>query len=112
LKIRTARAVPTPLLCRNDLPHRLLLGPGGEDAGSTNRPDAVDLAQLVWGRLDDVEHLLAKGAHELLCVNRANTPDHAGREVLLDAVGRGRGRCAQEPRLELLAVCPIVDPFA
>jgi hypothetical protein len=22
------------------------------------------------------------------------------------------GRCAQEPRLELLAVCPIVDPFA
>jgi hypothetical protein len=39
-------------------------------------------------------------------------PDHAGGKVLLDAVGRGRGRGAQEPRLELLAVGPIVDPFA
>ena len=31
----------------HDLPHRLLLGPGGKDAGSANRPDAVDLAQPV-----------------------------------------------------------------
>ena len=62
-------------------------------------------------RLNNVEHLLAEGAQELLGVGRANAPDHAGREVLLDAVGRGRGRCAQEPRLELLAVCSIVDPF-
>ena len=35
-----------------------------------------------------------------------------GRQVLLDLVGRGRGRCAQEPCLELLAVCPVVDPLA
>jgi hypothetical protein len=42
---------------------------------------------------------------------RADAPDHAGREVLLDAVGRGRGRRSQK-RLELLAVRPIVDPFA
>jgi len=49
---------------------------------------------------------------ELLRVGRADAPDHAGREVLLNAVGRGRGRCAQEPRLELLAVGSIVDPFA
>jgi hypothetical protein len=28
----------------HDFPHRLLLGPGGENAGSANRPDAVDLA--------------------------------------------------------------------
>ena len=96
----------------HDFPHRLLFGPGRENAGSANRPDAVDLAQPVRGGLDDVEHLLAKGAHELLGVNRANTPDHAGREVLLDAVGRSRGRCAQEPRFELLAVGAVVDPFA
>ena len=96
----------------HDFPHRLLLGPGGENAGSANRPDAVDLAQSVRRRLDDVEHLLAEGAHELLGVNRANAPDHAGREVLLDAVGRSRGRCAQEPRFELLAVGAVVDPFA
>ena len=96
----------------HDFPHRLLLGPGGENAGSANRPDPVDLAQPVRGCLDDVEYLLAKGAHELLCVNRANAPDHAGREVLLDAVGRGRGRCAQKTRFELLAVGAVVDPFA
>ena len=96
----------------HDFPHRLLLGPGGENAGSANRPDAVDLAQSVRRRLDHVEYLLAEGAQELLGVGRADAPDHAGREVLLDAVGRGRGRCAQEPRLELLAVGPIVDPFA
>ena len=77
-----------------------------------NRPDAVDLAQPVRRRLDDVEHLLAEGAHELLGVDRANAADHAGREVLLDAVDRGRGRGAQEPRLELLAVGAVVDPFA
>ena len=83
----------------HDLPHRLLLGPGGENAGSANRPDAVDLAQPVRRRLDDVEHLLAEGAHELLGVDRTDAPDHAGREVLLDAIGRSRRRCAQEPAL-------------
>ena len=74
-------------------------------------PDAIDLAQLVRRRLDDVEYLLAESAHELLRISRPHAPDHAGREVLLDPVGRGRGRCAQEPGLELLAVCPIADPF-
>jgi hypothetical protein len=93
-------------------PHRLLLGPGGKDAGSPNRPDAVDFAQSVWRHLDDVEHLLAEGAHELLGVDRANAPDHAGRQVLLDAFGRRWGRCPQEMRLELLAVGAVVDPFA
>jgi hypothetical protein len=56
----------------HDFPYRLLLGPGGKDAGSANRPDAIDLAQSVRGRLDDVEYLLAEGAHEFLRVNRAN----------------------------------------
>jgi hypothetical protein len=96
----------------HDFPHRLLLGPGSEYAGSANRPDAVDFAQPVRCCLDDVEYLLAKGAHELLCVNRANPPDHARREVLLDPVGRSRGRCAQKARFELLAVGAVVDPFA
>jgi hypothetical protein len=109
---RPRRADTVAVQEHHDFPHRLLLGPGGENAGSANRPDAVDLAQPVRRRLDHVEHLLAEGAQELLGVGRADAPDHAGREVLFDAVGRGRGRCAQEPRLELLAVCPIVDPFA
>ena len=37
--------------------------------------------------------------------------DHAGGEVLLDAIGRSWGRGAQEPRFELLAVGAVVDPF-
>jgi hypothetical protein len=38
----------------HDFPHRLLLGPGGKNSGSANRPDAIDLAQSVRRRLDDV----------------------------------------------------------
>ena len=49
---------------------------------------------------------------KLLGIDRADTPDHAGREVLLDAVNRSRRRGAPEARFELLAVGAIVDPFA
>ena len=49
---------------------------------------------------------------KLLGIDRADTPDHAGREVLLDAVNRSRRRGAQEARFELLAVGAVVDPFA
>src|SRR5258708_13328118 len=59
----------------------LLLGPGSENAGSANWSDAVDFTQPVRCRFDDVEHLVAKGAHQLLGVNRANAPDHARREI-------------------------------
>ena len=109
---RPRRADPVAVQEHHDFPHRLLFGPGGENAGRANRPDAIHLAQPVRRRLDDVEHLLAEGAHELLGINGTNAPDHAGREVLLDAVGRGRGRRAEEPRFELLAVGAVVDPFA
>jgi hypothetical protein len=62
----------------HDFPHRLPLGPRGENAGSANRPDAINLAQSVRRRLDDVEHLLAEGAQKLLSVGRTDAPDHAG----------------------------------
>ena len=109
---RPRRADTVAVQEHHDFPHCLLLGPGGENAGGANRPNAVDLTQSVRHRLDNVEHLLAEGAHELLGINRANAPDHAGREVLLDAVSRGRGRRAQEPGFELLAMGAVVDPFA
>src|SRR5271169_2472783 len=69
-------------------PYGLLFGPGGENPGGTDRPDAIDLAQPIRLCLDDVEHLLAEGAHELLGVDRSHAPDHAGREVLLNSIGR------------------------
>jgi hypothetical protein len=96
----------------HDFPHGLLFGPGRENAGRANRSDAVDLAQPIRCGLDDFEHFLAKGANELLGVDRSHTPDHAGRQIFFDAIGRSRRRCAQEPRLELLAVGAVVDPFA
>jgi hypothetical protein len=68
-------------------PDRLLLSPGDQNAGSPNRSNTLDLARPVRRCLDDVEHPVAEGAHQLLGVDRANAADHAGREVLLDAVG-------------------------
>jgi hypothetical protein len=56
-----------------------MLGPGGHDAAGSYRTDAVNFSHSVGRRLDDVEYLLAEGAHELLGINGANTPDHAGR---------------------------------
>jgi hypothetical protein len=97
---------------RHDFPDRFLFGPRGQNAGRANRPNAVDFAQPIRARLDDVKYLLAEGSHQLLGVNRANAPDHAGLEVFLDAVSRIGKRAAQKSRFKLLAVSAIVDPFA
>jgi hypothetical protein len=109
---RPRRADAVAVQEHHDFPHRLLLGPGSENTGSANRPDAVNLAQPVRRCLDDVEHFLAEGAYQFFGIDRPNAPDHAGRKVFLDAVGRSRGRCAQEAGPELLAVGAIIDPFA
>jgi hypothetical protein len=50
----------------HDFPHRLLLGPGGENAGSANRPDAVDLAQPVRRRLDTSKTFSPKARRSFL----------------------------------------------
>jgi hypothetical protein len=109
---RARRADAVAVQEDHDFPHRLLFGPGRENAGGANRPDTINLTEPVRGGLDNVEHLIAEGPHQLLGINRPHTPDHAGREVLFDAVGRSRGRGAQEARFELLAVGAVVDPFA
>jgi hypothetical protein len=75
----------------HDFAHSLLFGPRGKNAGRTNRPDAIDLAQSIRGGLDDVENLLAERAHKLLGIGWPYAADHPGREVSLDAVGRSRG---------------------
>jgi hypothetical protein len=40
----------------HDFANRLLFGPGGENTGSSNRPDAFNLARPLRRRFDDVEH--------------------------------------------------------
>src|SRR6476660_8853790 len=112
--MRTARAVPTPWLCRNTMISRTAFCSAQAAVMRFARTGPMPSTSRSRSgvRLNNVEHFLAERAQEFLGVGRANASDHAGREVLLDAVGRGRGRCPQEPRLELLAVRSIVDPFA
>jgi hypothetical protein len=44
---------------------------------------------LVGMRLDHVEDLVAKSPDQLPGVDRSDAADHAGREILLDALDRG-----------------------
>ena len=62
--------------------------------------------------LDHVENLLAERPDQLAGIDRADAPDHAGAEILLDALDRGRLGGAHEARLELLTVGAVVDPLA
>ena len=74
--------------------------------------DAVDLLQTLGLLLDDIEHRLAERPDQFLGVDRADALDHAGGEVLLDALGRGRRRRAQEVGAKLYAVGSVVNPPA
>ena len=96
----------------HDLPDDLLLGPGVRDPLGPNRADAGDLTELIGLGLDNVEDLLPKGLDHLLGVDRADAADHPGAQIFLDPVDGARGRGLEKPRLELLAVGAIVDPFA
>ena len=56
--------------------------------------------------------LLAEGLDELLRVDGSDAGDHAGAEVLLDAVDRRRRRRLEEPGAELQSMGAVVDPLA
>jgi hypothetical protein len=92
--MRTARDVPTTIAVQeqHDLADDLLLGPAGDDPLRAFRANAGHLAQSAGLLLDDLEHGFAEGAYQLLRVNRPNTADHAGAEIFLDALHRGRRR--------------------
>jgi hypothetical protein len=109
---RPGRAHAMAVQKKHDFPDSHLFGPGSQNAGGANRPDAIDFPQPVRRCFDHVEYLVAEGTYQLLCIHRANAADHAGRQVFLDPVGRIGERGAQKPRFELLAVSAIVDPFA
>src|SRR6266516_5743200 len=109
---RPSRADPMAVQEDHDLADRLLLGPGGRDAAGAHRTDAIHLPQTIWFRFDDIEHLLAEGAQELLGIHRADAADHSRREILLDALKRGGRRGLEEPSFELLTVSTVVNPVA
>ena len=109
---RPRRADAVAVQEHHDLADDLLLGPGIGDPLRPHLPDAGHLAQPFRLGLDDIEHLLAERPDQLAGVDRADAPDHAGAEILLDALDRGRLGGAHEARLELLAVGAVVDPLA
>ena len=63
---RPSRADAMGMQEDHDLPHRLLLGPAGDDAGGPHRADARNLGQTLRIGLDDLEGVLAKGCHDAL----------------------------------------------
>ena len=96
----------------HDLPDDLLLGPGVRDPFGSNRADARHLAKPIGLGLDDVEDLLPEGLDHLLGIDRPDTADHPGAQIFLYPVDRTRRRGLEKPRLELLTVGAIIDPFA
>ena len=96
----------------HDLPDDLLLRPGVRDPFGSNRANARHLPKPIGLGLDDVEDLVSKGLDHLLGVGRADAPDHPGAQIFLDPVDRTRRRALEKPRLELLTVSAIVNPFA
>ena len=109
---RPRRADAVAVQEHHDLADHLLLGPGIGDPLRPHLPDAGHLAQPFGLRLDHVEDLLTERPDQLAGVDRADAPDHARAEILLDALDRGRLGGAHEARLELLTVGAVVDPLA
>ena len=95
---------------QHDLPNHLLPGPAGDDPFRALRTNPGHLTQAIGLLLDDVEHSFAKGAYELLRIDRADATDHAGAEIFLDPLDRRRCRSLQERGSELDAVGAVIDP--
>ncbi len=58
-------------------------------------------------QLDQVEHLLAKGAHQGAGIHGADAVDHARSQILLDGLHRGRLRGRDLLGLELQLVLAV-----
>src|SRR5271167_3815416 len=97
--MRTARDVPTPLLCRNSMISRITFCSAQPATMRSARfgPIPVTSRRRPGFLLDDVEHGIAEGAHQLLCVDRPDAADHPGAQILRDPFGRRR-RCSLEER--------------
>src|SRR5207248_5565324 len=94
----------------HELADDLLLGPSGDDLPRALRANAGHLAQARGLLLAYLEYLLAESMDEFPGIDRADAADHAGAQVLLDALNRRRRRELEERGLELHAVDAVVHP--
>jgi hypothetical protein len=107
---RPRRADAMAVQEQHDLADHHLLSPATADSLGTLRPDPVHLPQALGALLDRVEHALGERLDQLLGVDGPDALDHAGAQVALDALERGRRGGAQEGSLELEPVGPVVHP--
>src|SRR5215469_5003113 len=107
---RARRANRVAVQEQHYLADHLLFGPAGDDPLRALGANAGHLPQPTRLPLDNVEHGLAEGPHELLRVDRPDAADHAGAQVLLDALDRRRRRSLEKRGFELDAVRAVVDP--
>src|SRR5271166_968214 len=73
---------------------------------------SVDFTQAPRRALDDIEDLVAERLNEPLGIDGTDAADHAGGEVFLHALDRGRLRGLQKLRPELQPMRPVVLPDA
>ena len=97
---------------QHDLADHLLLGPARADPQRTLGPDAGDLLETLGRLLDGVEHGRTERLDQLSGIDRADALDHAGAEIALDALERGRRSGLEEGGLELQPMRAVVDPDA
>ena len=109
---RPGRADAVRLQEQHDAAHRLLLAPAFPDPLDALRTDPLDLAQERRAFVDDRQRALAEGFDDLAGIVLADPLDQAGREVLLDPLGRVRRRGAELVGLELQAVVAVLHPGA
>ena len=109
---RPRRADAVGVQEQHDLAYGLLVGPARDDARGPLGADAGDLAQALGLLLDQVEHRVPERADQRAGIDRADAADHAGAQVLLDALQRGRLRGGDARGLELQAVVAVGGPPA
>src|SRR5260370_22868464 len=107
---RARRADAVAVQEQHDLSNHPLLCPARDDTVRALGADSGSLAQAARLLLDDVEHGIAKGPHELLRIDRPDTADHAGAEIFLDPLNRRWRRSLEERGFELDTVGAVVDP--
>src|ERR1700758_5615440 len=104
--MRTARDVPTPLLCRNSMISRITFCSAQPAMIRSARFGPIPVTSRRAPRLllDDLEHGFAEGAGEGVRVDRPETADHPGAEIFLDPLDRRWRRSLQERGFELDAM--------
>ena len=105
-----ARADAVAVQEDHDVADGLLLGPGALDLLAAAGADTLDFLQAGRRYFDDVENILPEFVHELLRVNRADTPDEPAAEVFLDAFARVRRLAADVLRTQLHSMLAIALP--